>query len=171
VRCATVRDPDGLAMSSRNAHLDQAQRQQAAALHGSLELAERNLASNAPEVPAHFERQDVHQFLRRDRAFYDLLVIDPPPLARHQRDVGRASRAYKDALLFALGRAAPGAFLLAFACSHTIDPGLFRKIAFGAALDSGRGVQVLRSLGPPADHPVSIDHPEGAYLTGLLIQA
>jgi 23S rRNA (cytosine1962-C5)-methyltransferase len=137
----------------------------------ALELAERNLASNSPEVSARFERQDVHQFLRRDHGFYDLLLIDPPPLARHQRDVGRASRAYKDALLFALARAAPGAFLLAFACSHNVDPSLFRKIAFGAALDSGREVQVLRSLGPSVDHPVSIDHPEGAYLTGLLIQA
>jgi 23S rRNA (cytosine1962-C5)-methyltransferase len=137
----------------------------------ALALAERNLAANAPGLSARFEREDVHQFLRRDRASYDLILIDPPPLARHQRDVGRASRAYKDALLFALTRAAPGAFLLAFACSHTIDSGLFRKIAFGAALDSGRGVQVLRSLGPSVDHPVSIDHPEGAYLTGLLIQA
>jgi 23S rRNA (cytosine1962-C5)-methyltransferase len=137
----------------------------------ALELAERNLASNSPGTSARFERQDVHQFLRRDRASYDLLLIDPPPLARHQRDVGRATRAYKDALLFALNRAAPGAFLLAFACSHNIDPALFRKIVFGAALDSGRGVQVLRLLGPPVDHPVSIDHPEGSYLTGLLIQA
>jgi 23S rRNA (cytosine1962-C5)-methyltransferase len=137
----------------------------------ALALAERNLASNAPEVSTHFEREDVHQFLRRDRGLYDLILIDPPPLARHRRDVNAASRAYKDALLFALARAAPGAFLLAFACSHTIDPGLFRKIAFGAALDSGRAVQVLRSLGPAVDHPVSIDHPEGAYLTGLLIQA
>ena len=137
----------------------------------ALALAERNLASNAPDVSVRFEREDVHQFLRRDRAFYDLILIDPPPLARHQRDVGRASRSYKDALLFALARAAPGAFLLAFACSHTIDAGLFRKIAFGAALDAKRDVQVLRSLGPPVDHPVSIDHPEGAYLTGLLIQA
>jgi 23S rRNA (cytosine1962-C5)-methyltransferase len=137
----------------------------------ALALAERNLAANCPEVSARFERQDVHEFLRQDRGVYDLILIDPPPLARHQRDVGRAARSYKDALLFALGRAAPGAFLLSFACSHTIDPALFRKIAFGAALDAGRGVQVLRTLGPPVDHPVSIDHPEGSYLTGLLIQA
>jgi hypothetical protein len=32
-------------------------------------------------------------------------------------------------------------------------------------------VQVLRVLGPPVDHPVAIDHPEGNYLTGLLMQA
>jgi 23S rRNA (cytosine1962-C5)-methyltransferase len=137
----------------------------------ALALAEENLAANAPGLPARFAKRDVHDFLREDQESYDLIVVDPPPLARHRRDVQRASRAYKDALLHALVRSAPGAYLLAFACSHNIDADLFRKIVFGAALDSGRAVQVLRVLGPPVDHPVSIDHPEGNYLTGLLIQA
>jgi hypothetical protein len=29
----------------------------------------------------------------------------------------------------------------------------------------------MRGLRLPVDHPVSIDHPEGNYLTGLLMQA
>jgi len=137
----------------------------------ALALAEENLAANAPGLTARFAKRDVHDFLREDQESYDLVVVDPPPLARNRRDVPRASRSYKDALLHALGRSAPGAYLIAFACSHNIDADLFRKIAFGAALDSGRAVQVLRVLGPPVDHPVSIDHPEGNYLTGLLMQA
>jgi 23S rRNA (cytosine1962-C5)-methyltransferase len=137
----------------------------------ALALAEENLAANAPGLPARFINRDVHDFLREDSGSYDLIFVDPPPLARHRRDIPRASRAYKDALLYALARSAPGAYLLTFACSHNIDADLFRKIAFGAALDSGRAVQVLRTLGPPVDHPVSIDHPEGNYLTGLLMQA
>ncbi len=137
----------------------------------ALALAEENLTANAPGLTARFAKRDVHDFLREDQESYDLVVVDPPPLARNRRDVPRASRSYKDALLHALGRSAPGAYLLAFACSHNIDADLFRKIAFGAALDSGRAVQVLRVLGPPVDHPVSIDHPEGNYLTGLLMQA
>ena len=27
------------------------------------------------------------------------------------------------------------------------------------------------SLGPPSDHPVSLDHPEGDYFGGLLLRA
>jgi 23S rRNA (cytosine1962-C5)-methyltransferase len=109
--------------------------------------------------------------VRRAAAEFDLLVIDPPPLARSARDVARAGRAYKDVLLHALRRAAPGALLLAFSCSHHVGPELFRKVAFAASLDAGRPARVLRTLGASADHPVSLDHPEGAYLTGLLLEA
>ena len=91
--------------------------------------------------------------------------------AEASADVTRASRAYKDLLLHGLARAAPAARILAFACSHHVGPELFAKIVFGAALDAGRSVRVLRDLGTPADHPVSVDHPEGRYLTGLLLEA
>jgi 23S rRNA (cytosine1962-C5)-methyltransferase len=138
---------------------------------GALELARQNAAANAPDCPARFEHGDAFRFARRDDGNYDLVTIDPPPLARNRRDLPRASRAYKDVLLFALRRAAPGALVLAFACSHHAGPELFRRIAFDAARDAGRTLQVLRTLGAPADHPVSIDHPEGAYLNGLLLRA
>ena len=46
-----------------------------------------------------------------------------------------------------------------------------RKIAFAASVDAGRTARVIASLEAPADHPVSIDHLEGRYLTGLLLRA
>jgi len=136
----------------------------------ALALARRNLAENAPDFEARFEARDAFEFVRRDGERYDLVVIDPPPLARRRSDVPKAARAYKDVLLHGLRRAAPNALVLAFACSHHVSPDLFRKIVFGASLDAGRPVRVLRSLGAPVDHPVSIDHPEGAYLNGLLLE-
>src|SRR2546422_6499668 len=36
--------------------------------------------------------------------------------------------------------------------------------------DSGRRVQILRKLGHPIDHPVSLHHLKGEYLKGLLLQ-
>jgi 23S rRNA (cytosine1962-C5)-methyltransferase len=137
----------------------------------ALALAERNLAANAPGVAARRLETDAFQFLRRDEEPFDLLVVDPPPLAKRRGDVPRASRAYKDVMLHALRRAAPGALLLVFSCSHHVDAALFRKLVFAAAHDAARPLQVLRTLGAPADHPVSIDHPEGEYLKGLLLRA
>jgi 23S rRNA (cytosine1962-C5)-methyltransferase len=137
----------------------------------ALALAGENLARNGVHVPVEAVRADAFEFVRAQGASFDLLVVDPPPLARAHRDVPAASRAYKDVMLAALRRAAPGAYLLAFACSHHVGPELFAKIAAGAALDAQRDVQVLRVLGAPSDHPVSLHHPEGAYLTGLLLRA
>jgi len=136
----------------------------------ALALAQENLAE-APACEVRLVGADAFRFLREDSGEYDLVVIDPPSLARARRDVTRATRGYKDALLHALGRAAPGAQLLCFSCSHHVGPDLFRKVVFGASLDAGRSLRVLATLGPPTDHPVSLDHPEGAYLTGLLLEA
>jgi len=137
----------------------------------ALGLAERNLEPFGSALEVRLERDDVFRFVRRETAGYDLVIVDPPPLARRQGDVARAARAYKDALLGALRLAAPQGLLLAFSCSHHVGPELFRKIAFGASLDAGRPLQVLRELGAPVDHPVALDHPEGRYLTGLLLRA
>jgi 23S rRNA (cytosine1962-C5)-methyltransferase len=136
----------------------------------ALALAERHLEPWAASLPLRLERDDAFRFVRRDDEHYDLVALDPPPLARRAGDVERAARAYKDALLGALRRCAPEALVLAFSCSHHVGPDLFRKIAFGASLDAGRPLQVLAELGAPSDHPVALDHPEGRYLTGLLLR-
>jgi 23S rRNA (cytosine1962-C5)-methyltransferase len=142
----------------------------------ALEMANSNLEKNRVNCEVECVRGDAFRYLRPSTASsppgdrFDLVVIDPPPLARRKRDVERATRAYKDLLLFALRAAAPDALVLAFACSHHVGPDLFRKVCFGASLDAGRSLKVLRELGAAADHPVSIDHPEGVYLTGLLLQ-
>jgi 23S rRNA (cytosine1962-C5)-methyltransferase len=138
----------------------------------ALESGRAHVEANAPGCELVVHKADAFEYLRgeSDAEPYELLIIDPPPLARRRGDVARATRAYKDLLLHGLRRAAPGARLLAFACSHHVDLDLFRKVLFGAALDAGRTPRILRSLGPPADHPVSVYHPEGQYLCGLLLE-
>ena len=136
--------------------------------HGALALAREHVAFAAPR--AECRAGDAFQALHAGAGDFDLVILDPPPLARRKADVDRAARAYKDLLLHAFAGAQAGRLVLAFACSHHVGPDLFGKIAFGAALDAGRLVSVLRELGAPSDHPVSLDHPEGRYLTGLLLR-
>ncbi len=135
----------------------------------ALALAAQNLAFAGER--AQFVAEDAFRFLREAGPAFDLIVLDPPPLARRKADVQRAARAYKDVLMHALRRAAPEAHVIPFACSHHIGPELFQQIAFGASLDAGRSVRVLGHLEAPADHPVALDHPEGRYLSGLWLQA
>ena len=44
-----------------------------------------------------------------------------------------------------------------------------RTMIFSAAAIAGRNVRILHQLTQPADHPVSIYHPEGEYLKGLVL--
>jgi 23S rRNA (cytosine1962-C5)-methyltransferase len=136
----------------------------------ALDLAAQNLALNGDAPGAELLKADGFQFLRQTNAKFDCIVIDPPPLARNRRDVEKATRAYKDLMLHGLKRLTPGGVLAAFSCSHHVSPDLFRKIAFGASLDAGRSAQVLGTFTAPVDHPASIDHLEGSYLSGLLLR-
>ncbi len=135
---------------------------------GALALAREHVAFAAERATC--VAGDAFEVLHSGDADFDLIVLDPPPLARRKADVQRAARAYKDLLLHAFAGARAGRLVLAFACSHHVGSELFQKIAFGAALDAGRRVTLLRELGAPSDHPVSLDHPEGRYLTGLLLR-
>ena len=64
---------------------------------------------------------------------------------------------------------APGGILFTFSCSQVIDKELFRKIVFQAAAQTGRNVRILHQLSQGPDHPISIYHPEGEYLKGLVL--
>jgi 23S rRNA (cytosine1962-C5)-methyltransferase len=46
---------------------------------------------------------------------------------------------------------------------------LFYDTIVSSAIQAGRKVNVLHHLSQPADHPVSLFHPEGEYLKGLVL--
>ena len=76
---------------------------------------------------------------------FDLLVVDPPPLARARSATCRAPRA-PTRTCCCTRCAAPRRARSCWpsAARTTSGPSCSRKIAFGAALDAGRAVQVLR---------------------------
>ncbi len=136
------------------------------------ETAARLLARNGlDDGRARVETADVFELLRAPGEMAEAIVLDPPPLARRRSDLERAARAYKDVNRLALGRLAPGGFLMTFSCSAAIDAKLFRQILFAAAAEAGIAVQLLEPLAAAPDHPVDIAHLEGEYLKGWLVRS
>ena len=111
-------------------------------------------------------KADVFDFLRQPADEFDLVICDPPPLARRRADVERAARAYKDVNRLAMQRLAPGGHLFTFTCSGAMEVGLFRQILVAAAHEAGISLSWLKPLAAAADHPVAFGHPEGEYLKG-----
>lgn len=131
--------------------------------------AEHNVRLNFPDAAHEAVAADCFRFLRQGQDLYDLIVLDPPAFAKNARSVPNAARGYKDLNLNAMRRLRSGGLLFTFSCSQNVDRDLFRKIVFGAAVDAGRDVRILHQLTQPFDHPVSIYHPEGEYLKGLVL--
>lgn len=136
----------------------------------AIELAGKNVRENGFSQPAeNFVVADVFDYLRQTDQEFDFIVLDPPALAKHRRDVNNAARAYKDVNMHALERLRPGGMLFTCSCSQHISPDLFQKILFAAATDSQRNVTIAAERSHPIDHPISIYHPEGRYLHAFLL--
>ncbi|MFZ9627741.1 MAG: class I SAM-dependent rRNA methyltransferase [Ilumatobacteraceae bacterium] len=138
----------------------------------ALESARRSGALNSVDVGDLMEA-DAFTALRglRDRARqFDLVLLDPPKLAANDRQVDKASRAYKDLNLLALKLLAPGGVLMTWSCSGAVTADLFQKIVAGAAVDAGRTARIVDHLHQPGDHPVPLAFPEAEYLKGLVVE-
>ena len=139
----------------------------------ALEAAARNGALNSVDV-GELREADAFTALRglRDRAQqYDLILLDPPKLANTERQLDKATRAYKDLNLLAVKLLAPGGVLLTWSCSGAMSMDLFQKVVAGAALDAKREASIIGRLHQPSDHPVPLPFPEAEYLKGLVLQA
>jgi 23S rRNA (cytosine1962-C5)-methyltransferase len=140
--------------------------------HPALELAEKNLALNGfAEKPGELIKGDAFAYLKELDRQFDLIVLDPPSLAHRRSDIDAATGGYKFLNLHALKHLSSGGTLLTFSCSQHLPTELFQKVVFGAAVDAGRKVAIVKRLGHPIDHPVSLHHPEGEYLKGLALRA
>jgi len=113
-------------------------------------------------------KANVFEDLRQRQETYGMVICDPPSLVHKRADLGAAARAYKDLNRLALGRVAPGGFILTFSCSGAVDTKLFRQIFFAAAVEARVRVALLQPLAAAPDHPVAITHPQGEYLKGWL---
>ena len=139
----------------------------------ALDLAMKNAQLNAIDDAAMTcIKADVFQQLRTFRDMgkqFDVVVLDPPKFADNPAQLERACRGYKDINILGAKLTRPGGIMLTFSCSGAMTPELFAKIAGDALRDAKREGIVLDVLTQAPDHLVSLDFPEGRYLTGLKI--
>ncbi len=137
----------------------------------AIDLTMQNMEMNFPGKTNHKAfAADAFEYLENINQKYDLIILDPPAFAKHQRVLNNALQGYKRLNHKAISQIRPGGLLFTFSCSQAVSKENFRKSVFAAAANTGRDVKILHQVTQPADHPVSIYHPEGEYLKGLVIK-
>lgn len=135
----------------------------------SLVLARKNAELNGVEVS--FTRGNAFERLRMlhlEGHTFDMVVIDPPKLARGRSGVQKALRAYKDANLSALKLLAHNGILISCSCSGLVSRGDFLRAVNDAAVDAERALTVFEERGSSRDHPFSSACPATDYLQCLV---
>lgn len=136
----------------------------------AIEWADRNVSLNNPgQIPHETSAVDVFDFLKKYDGEYDVIVLDPPAFAKNLSARHQAVMAYKRLNKLALDKLRSPGILLTFSCSQVVGLDHFQGAVTAAAIESGKPIRVLHHLTQPPDHPVSIYHPEGLYLKGLVL--
>jgi 23S rRNA (cytosine1962-C5)-methyltransferase len=112
---------------------------------------------------------DTFEFLKDKNDIYDLIILDPPAFAKHRDARHQAVKGYQRLNSEAMKVIKSGGIIFTFSCSQVVDRQLFYDTIASAAMLAGRDVKVLHQLTQPPDHPVSMFHPEGEYLKGLVL--
>jgi 23S rRNA (cytosine1962-C5)-methyltransferase len=136
----------------------------------AIELTRKNISLNGFDAAEHAcFSMDTFDFLKDTKNQYDLIILDPPAFAKHRDAKHQAMKGYQRLNAEAIKTIKPGGILFTFSCSQVVDRQLFYDTVTSAAIQAGRETRVLYHLCQPADHPVSIFHPEGEYLKGLVL--
>jgi 23S rRNA (cytosine1962-C5)-methyltransferase len=141
----------------------------------ALDSARRNFALNTsdPGIEA-----CVHELVQADtfewlpvhcRDKYDLIILDPPSLAKRESERKRAIAAYQRLVSLALPLLAPGGTMVACSCSaHVSEPEFFNAVRKAVAVSRRRFSELITTAHAP-DHPALF--PESRYLKGIYLRS
>jgi 23S rRNA (cytosine1962-C5)-methyltransferase len=135
----------------------------------AIDMCRQNVVANFASAPHHAEVADCFNYLTQIPDTFDVIVLDPPAFAKHQRAVQRAMRGYETINALALKKIKPGGVLATFSCSQLISREMFRDAVMRAAVSANRFVRIVDLLHQAPCHPTSLFHPEGDYLKGLVL--
>jgi len=140
----------------------------------AIELCNRNVALNFGDCDRHKGVvADVLEYLAAtdsNKPAFDFIILDPPAFAKNHRSLQQGLKGYRNINQRAMEKIADGGLLMTFSCSQAVSKDDFQTMVFTAAANARKEVRIVRQLPHAADHPVSIYHPEGEYLKGLLLE-
>jgi 23S rRNA (cytosine1962-C5)-methyltransferase len=139
----------------------------------ALESAVRNFKLNADDpritaVPHEIVQADAFKWMDETERKFDLIVVDPPSLAKRARDQEGAISAYRHLNARAISMLRPGGILVAASCSAHVPAADFLSMIRELAERSGRRWKELWTSGHAPDHQATF--PEAEYLKAVCLE-
>jgi len=137
----------------------------------ALARLKESLEVNGLDASAHkMEEADIFNWLKnKPQRTWDLVILDPPSLAKSIGAAEKAKKAYRSLHRSVCDHVAPGGLLVTFSCSGVVSGEDFKRSVFLGLRDAGREGLRLTEFDAGPDHPVNLCFPEGAYLKGMAI--
>jgi 23S rRNA (cytosine1962-C5)-methyltransferase len=139
----------------------------------ALDSAKRNFAlnQNFPGVVIcrhEIVQADCFDWLEKSADKFDLIVLDPPSLAKRATEREGAIRAYENLNSLGIARLVRDGILVAGSCSAQVSSPEFFDAVRRAAIKSGRKFTELKTLHHPPDHPATFK--EAEYLKVIYLK-
>jgi 23S rRNA (cytosine1962-C5)-methyltransferase len=140
----------------------------------AIEVLKETLSLNSID-PRRYDivNDDTFEYLRnlnKAKEEFDLIIIDPPSLAKSRGSKQNALKGYRELNLRAMRILKPGGLLSTSSCTQMIYEEDFRKMLYSAAENTGRQVSILYKGMQPPDHPVVLNIFETEYLQHYLLR-
>ncbi len=130
----------------------------------ALERLKHNAILNGVEEKISTVQADCFDYVRDIRDEFDLIVVDPPAMAKSKKDIPNARKGYLALNTAAIKRLKPNGVLITCSCSHHIGRDVLLEIVREAGRRAKRTVTLLEARGAGIDHPVLAAMPETEYL-------
>lgn len=112
---------------------------------------------------------DAFAWFEQDRTQeFDLIILDPPSLAKRETERAGALRAYSRLARGAIAALRRGGILVAASCSAHVSALEFFEMIRKSASNSGRSFEELQRTAHPPDHPATF--PEARYLKCVYVR-
>lgn len=114
---------------------------------------------------------DCFQYLRSTNDEFDVIILDPPALAKSKKDLTIAMKGYLTLNTEAIKRLVPGGILITCSCSHHMSRDILIGLVRDAARRAARTATIEEIRGAGIDHPILAAMPETEYLNVLIVRA
>ena len=116
------------------------------------------------------EALDCFDYLQQSNDEFDLVILDPPALAKSRKDIHAAMKGYLALNTNAMKRIRPGGVLVTASCSHHISIEMLLDIIREAGSRARRAITILEERGAGIDHPILASMPETSYLKLFILR-